>query len=89
MPREPLADRNGKKPTAKQVQARQRNWHLKQLRAFFHLIPPAVPYDTKVQLRYIIDCEITRLGGESEIKRQDLKFHYTLEQLNRNDQPRY
>ena len=59
------------KPTETQRKARTRNWHLKQLRAYFHLCPPPVSPSARKTIRQIIDGEILRLGGESEIKRQE------------------
>ncbi len=62
---------NKKKPTNKQAIAWKRNWHIRQLRAFFHLVPPPVSPVVKKQIQQLVDSEIMRLGAESEILREE------------------
>ena len=66
----PLADRDGRVPTEKQIQSRTRSWHIRQLRAFFHMIPSPVSSEAVNKIQEIIDSEIVRLGAESEIVRE-------------------
>ena len=40
-----------KRPTRKQEAARNRNWAIRQLRAYWHLIPPCVTEKRREQLR--------------------------------------
>jgi hypothetical protein len=63
------------KPTKKQTLARTHNWHIKQLRAFFHIIPPPVSPAVRNTIRQLIDEEIIRLGAESEILREEKRKH--------------
>lgn len=60
-----------KTPTQKQRDAWNRNWHIRQLRAFFHSIPPPVPPDVRIRIQRLIDdCLVRQLGAESEIERE-------------------
>lgn len=63
-------DNRYKKPTTKQTEARTRNWHIRQLRAFFHLVPPPVPLESRIKIQQLIDEQIVALGAESELQRQ-------------------
>jgi hypothetical protein len=56
--------------TEKQTIAWRRNWAIRQLRAFYHLIPPAISVGNRAQIQKIIDREILSLGAESEVLRQ-------------------
>ena len=60
----------GRGGTKLQVEARTRNWHIMQLRAFFHLVPPPVPLETRIKIQQLIDEQIVALGAESELERQ-------------------
>lgn len=58
-----------KLPTERQKAACTRNWKLRQLRAYFHLCPCHMTPLAKESIQQLVDDEIIRLGGESEIKR--------------------
>jgi hypothetical protein len=70
-----LDDRNEKTPTKKQVDARERNWYIRKLRAYFHLCPIRNVRGEKIQK--LIDLEITSLEAESEIKREEQRANYS------------
>lgn len=59
-----------KQPTEKQIKARTRNWRVKQLRAYYHLIPPGVSKEGRKKLQAIIDEELEKLEAEPETKRR-------------------
>lgn len=63
----PPPDRNGKVPSWKQIKARERNWYIRKLRAYFHLCPILGKEGEKI--RRIIDREIRRVKAEPEGKR--------------------
>ena len=54
----------------RQTVAWRRNWAIRQLRAFFHLVPPAVSEEARWHIQAIVDSEIMRFGAESEITRE-------------------
>lgn len=63
----------GRKPlktmTQAQIDARNRNWYIRKLRAYFHLCPIREGERGK-QIQAIVDAEIISLGAESEIERE-------------------
>lgn len=63
-----------KSPTEKQIKARSRNWHIKQLRAFYYLIPPPVSKRSRLKIQSIVDHELEFLGAESETKRSEERY---------------
>lgn len=54
----------------KQDLARERNWKIKQLRAYFHLVPPPVSPHIRQRIQKLINAEIVKLGAESELLRE-------------------
>lgn len=76
---------NYKPPTEKQRAARTRNWHVKQLRAYYHLCPPPVTSWTRLKIQRLIDEELKRLGAESETKRSEQKMRELIEAENREE----
>ncbi len=73
---------NKKKPTKKQEAAWKRNWHVRQLRAFFHLVPPPVSPVVRKQIKELVDGELLRLGAESEILREEERARDLEQSLN-------
>lgn len=47
--------------TEKQIKARTRNWQIRQLRAYYHLMPPCVRPEARKRIHEIIDKELEEI----------------------------
>lgn len=74
-----------KPPTTKQQEARTRNWHIRQLRAFYHLCPPPVLPSVRKKIQKLVDGELKRLRAESETERVENR----LQELKQRESPPY
>lgn len=85
--RQVLRDRNGREPTENQLKARERNWNIRQLRAFYHMVPPCVSHETRRVIQTLIDSELRILKAESETEREDERFQRMMEETGPTNLP--
>lgn len=60
-----------KKPSPAQQAAMSRNWRIRCMRAFYHLIPSVFTDEEKDTIKKIVDTALARMGAESESVRVD------------------
>lgn len=63
----PYKKKSYKPSSTKQNRARERNWYIRKLRAYFHLCP--IFEGRGKQIQALIDEELISIGAESEIER--------------------
>lgn len=76
-----LPDRSGEIPTEKQVQARERNWNIRKLRAFYHLIPQhLIGQQDAEKIEKIIDKHLKKMKAEPESVRVKRRYEEMMDE---------